>query len=128
MGKKKPDMVVDHPENSYYPTNLGAPKFYVPDVLKHKNERGVNASHYLETKFNELKEDYFKLIKIAEDTEMVFKSTYNFIPAVGNVYHLYKRLDNNYFLSIIRPDEWDMDHEGSFKFTSDNTWERQKNK
>ena len=54
---------------------------YLIEILHnflHKNERGVNASHYLETKFNELKEDYFKLIKTAEDTEMVFKSTYNF--------------------------------------------------
>jgi len=126
MGKKKkPDMVVDHPENTNYPTNLGAPKFHLPDVLKHKNERGVNASHYLETKFNELKEDYFKLVRITEDTDMVFNSTYNFIPTVGNIYHLYKRIDNKFFLSIISPDEWDMKHEGSFKFTSDNTWERQ---
>ena len=89
MGKKKPDMVVDNPESIMYPTNLGAPKFYVPDVLKHKNERGVNSSHYLDAKFNELKEEYFKLIQIAEDTEAVFNSSYNFIPAVGKIYHLY---------------------------------------
>lgn len=128
MGKKKPDMVVDNPESIMYPTNLGAPKFYVPDVLKHKNERGVNASHYLDAKFNELKEEYFKLIQIAEDTEAVFNSSYNFIPAVGKIYHLYEKLDNSFFLSIINPDEWDMKHKGSFKFTSDNTWERQNTK
>ena len=122
--KDKPDQVVDEPQLMHYPTNVGAPKFMVPDVLYHKNERGVNATHYLETKFDELKEEYFKLVELANDTEMVYNATYNFIPAVGGTYHLYVNHKGTLFLSIIEPGEWSMEYKGSFKFTADNTWER----
>ena len=125
MDKKKPDMVVEQPQIMEYPTNVGGPAFFVPDVLKHKNEKGVNALRYFNTKFEELKNEYYELIKLSNDTEKVYNAKYNFVPAVGKVYHLYESADESFFLSIIGPDEWGMKHEGSFKFTSDNTWEKQ---
>ena len=117
-------MVVDAPQLMEYPTNVGAPAFVVPSVLTHKRERGVTATHYLETKFEELKTEYFKLVELANDTEMLYNAKYNFIPAVGNVYHLYVNGSNELFLSIIEPGEWSMEYKGSFKFTTDNIWER----
>lgn len=123
--KGVPDMVVAEPQLMQYPTNVGAPAFMVPDVLSHKNERGVTATHYFETKFDELREEYFKLVEKVNDTEMVYNATYNFVPAVGRVYYLYNNHSNKLFLSIIGPDEWDIaDYKGSFKFTTDNIWER----
>lgn len=124
MSKKKPDMVVDHPQIMEYPTNVGSPAFFLPDVLKHKNEKGVNALHYFTSKFEELKNQYCELIELANDTEKVYNAKYSFVPAVGKTYHLYKSSDKGFFLSIIEPNEWSMEHEGSFKFTSDNTWEK----
>ena len=56
---KKPDQFVVSPASMPYPTNVGAPAFTVPDVLRDKNERGANAIHSLETKFEELKKEYF---------------------------------------------------------------------
>ena len=125
ISKKKPDMVADNPQSLPYPTNVGAPAFTVPDVLKHKNQRGTNAIHHLETRFNELKEEYFKLVSLAEDTELVYNAKYNFIPIVGKTYHLYVGADDKLFLSIIEPERvtyWDC--KGSFKFTVDNVWQR----
>lgn len=126
MADKTPDMVVAHPENMEYPTDLGSPSFLIPDTLAHQKERGVNASHYLENKFIELKKEYFDLLKICLDTEMVYGSKYNFIPVVGKVYHLYTGANNKYFLSIIGPNEWNMKYEGSFEFTHNNTWQRKR--
>ena len=122
---KKPDMVVDNPQSMPYPTNVGAPAFTVPDVLKHKNERGVNATHFLESRFDDLKKKYFELVKLAEDTELVYNAKYAFIPVVGKVYHLYVGADGKLFLSIIEPERvtyWDC--KGSFRYTADNVWER----
>jgi hypothetical protein len=122
---KKPDMVADNPQSLPYPTNVGAPAFTVPDVLKHKNERGTNAIHYLESKFDQLKQEYFKLVQTAEDTELVYNAKYAFIPVVGKVYHLYVGADEKLFLSIIEPERvpyWEC--KGSFKFTPDNVWQR----
>ena len=126
ISKKKPDNVVDNPNSLPYPTNVGAPAFTIPDVLKHKNERGVNATHHLETRFEDLKRQYFELVSLAEDTELVYNAKYAFIPVVGKTYHLYVGYDDKLFLSIIEPERvtyWDW--KGSFRFTADNVWERQ---
>ena len=126
ISKKKPDNVADNPNSLPYPTNVGAPAFTIPDVLKHKNERGVNATHLLETRFEDLKRQYFELVELANDTELVYNAKYAFIPVVGKTYHLYVGADEKLFLSIIEPERvtyWDC--KGSFKFTADSTWERQ---
>ena len=121
---KKPDNVVDNPQSMPYPTNVGAPAFTVPDVLRHKQDRGINATHYLESKFDELKQEYFKLVQMAEDTELVYNAKYAFVPIVGKVYHLYLNYNNELFLSIIEPERVTWESKGSFKYTSDNIWER----
>lgn len=69
-------MAVEEPQLMHYPTNV-ARQVMVPDILSHKKERGVTATHYLESKFDELKEAYFKLVKVAEDTDMVYSAVYN---------------------------------------------------
>ena len=121
---KKPDNVTDFAAILPYPTNVGAPAFTVPDVLQHKAERGVTATHFFETKLDELKDEYFKLVKLAEDTQLVYTATYNFIPVVGRTYSLYDNA-GKIFLSIIPPEQWlQMKCKGSFKFTADNTWEK----
>lgn len=117
-------MVVDQPQVMEYPTNVGAPAFVVPDVITHKDKRGKNAENFIHSKFDQIKEEYLSLLKLTEDTKLVYNSKYNFIPIVGRIYNLYLSSDGGLFLSIIDPSEWSMEHFGSFKFTIDNTWER----
>ena len=119
---KKPDNVADSPGTMTYPTNVGAPAFTVPDVIKKKQERGITATHQLETKFNQLKDEYFKLVQLAEDTQLMYSAKCNFNPIVGNVYHLYQ--GDELFISMIAPDEWDKPHIGSYRLTSEHTWEK----
>lgn len=123
MGKKKPDMVVNDPGRMPYPTNVGAPAFTIPDVLAHKEERGYTATSFLKEQFNELKEKYFELIQLVEDTDLVYRANYSFIPIIGHTYHLYENKDQ-IFLSLISPTEWDKKYLGSFKYTPDCTWKR----
>lgn len=122
--KTKPDNVVTNPATMRYPTNVGAPAFTVPDVLGKSKERGITATHQLETKFLQLQEEYFKLVAVAEDTEMVYNARCNFIPVVGRIYHLYAGSDGM-FLSLIAPNQWDQINIGSYKLSSEQTWERQ---
>ncbi len=126
MGSKsKPDNVVDAPSLMSYPTNVGAPAFTVPDVLTKSKERGINATHQLETKFDALKEEYFKLVELAEDTALMYNARCNLIPVVGNIYHLYDGKDG-LFISMIDPQTWESQkHIGSFKLTSEQTWQKQ---
>jgi len=122
--KKKPDLVADNPGLMPYPTNVGAPAFTVPAVLSKKRERGANARNQLTSKFEELKEEYFRLAQLTEDTEMVYNARFNYNPVVGRIYHLYEGEDG-LFLSMIEPERWNMSCFGSFKLTSEHTWERQ---
>ena len=123
--KRRPDNFVTNPMSLPYPTNVGAPAFTVPDVLKHKNERGVNATNALTTRFEELKKEYFKLVELAEDTNLVYNAEYKFIPVVGKVYHLYIGPTGKLFLSLIEPESATWEFKGSFRYTYDNIWERQ---
>ena len=124
-GKTKPDNVVDTPASMAYPTNVGAPAFTVPDVLSVSKERGISATHQLETKFEALKEEYFKLVELAEDTALMYNARCNIVPVVGEVYHLYDSKDG-LFISMIEPETWKSQiHIGSFKLTSEQTWEKQ---
>lgn len=123
--RTKPDNVVDTPALTSYPTNVGAPAFTVPDVLSVSKERGVSATHQLETKFEALREEYFKLVELAEDTALMYNARCNIVPVVGEVYHLYDGKDG-LFISMIDPKTWaSQDHIGSFKLTSEQTWQKQ---
>jgi len=117
------DQQIRKPATMPYPTHVGSPAFTVPDVLTKANERGATASHQLQAKFDELAEKYFQLVQLAEDTEMLYNARCNIIPIVGRTYHLYKN-NNEYFISMIAPHEWRMDYYGSYKLTSEHTWER----
>ena len=118
---KKPDLVAVNPGLSPYPTNVGAPAFTVPAVLTRRRERGANARAQLTAKFEELKQEYFRLAKLTEDTEMVYNAICNINPVVGQTYHLYNG-NRGVFLSIIEPERWKMNYLGSYKLTSEHTW------
>ena len=127
--KKKPDMVTELPASTPYPTNVGAPAFKLNNIVEFKETRSTNALHHIDTRLQEIKKQYDELLDLATDTELVYSAHYNFIPIVGKVYHLYSNERHN-FLSIIAPDQWSTmvaDYLGSFKFTTDNVWERQDN-
>ena len=130
MVNKRPDNVPDnYSENAHilpYGSNVSAPSISLPDVPLFKTERGVNAANFFQQKIDEIQDQYNRLINLANDTELVYNSSYSFIPKVGSTYHLYDNNDN-LFLSIISPDEWQgCEHRfvGSFLFTTDNTWQR----
>ena len=126
--KKKPDMVTDLPASTPYPTNVGAPAFTLNNIVEFKETRSSNALHHLNTRLEEIKKQYDALVDLAQDTEMIYRSKYNFLPIVGKTYHLYIGYDGNPTLTIVGPNDWSTsradDYLGSFLFTTENTWER----
>lgn len=125
---KKPDNVVYSEEEGYYAsklpyaTNVGAPVIK-PDDVDFWKHRGVNkVNKQLETKFNELKEEYHKLVDEYRWNELVYTSKFSFEPVIGEVYHLYVGSDGGVFLSMINPNEWNRECVGSFQLGSDQKW------
>lgn len=129
MPKERPDNVPDnYSENAHilpYGSNNSAPAIVLPDTALFKSERGANAGNYFTQKLDEINAEYQRLVDLANDTDIVYNSKYNFVPRVGQTYHLYNT-GEHLILSMIAPWEWDTyEFVGSFRFTADNTWERQ---
>jgi hypothetical protein len=119
---KKPDNVADDPNLLPYASNIGAPVIR-PDNIDSWKFRGIDkVNKQINTKFNELKEEYFRLIEEYKWNELVYQSKFSYEPIIGETYHLYIGNDGNLFLSLISPNEWNKEHIGSFKLNSELKW------
>ncbi len=126
--KKYPDNIVYNYEtgefdakNKAYPTSVGGQKF---EPLKVDKSSAVDANHYFESRLNELKGEYKKLVDEYNWTSLVYASTYNFQPIVGKSYHLYEGKDKKIFLSLIEPELWKQKYIGTFKLINNGKWEK----
>jgi len=125
MKKKKPDQVVDNPGIMPYTTNVGAPAIRKEDIELWKQRAVVKVNHHLKTRFEELKKQYEQLVDEAYWNDLVYNAKYSFEPIIGETYHLYYKNDEP-FLSLISPDEWDKPFIGSFTLDTNNKWIKQK--
>jgi hypothetical protein len=128
MAKKKPDLVVWDEEKGYYQreltygSNQGAPAIKLEDVGGWKQTQAGIANKQFKSRYDELKEEFQKLIDEVNWNELVYQSTYSFIPVMGETYHLYLRDDDSTFLSLITPNQWNKKYVGSFKLDSTQKW------
>jgi hypothetical protein len=128
MAKKKPDLVVWDEEKGYYQreltygSNQGAPAIKLEDVGGWKQMQAGVANKQFKSRYDELKEEFQKLIDEVNWNELVYQSTYSFIPVMGEIYHLYVRENDSTFLSLINPNQWNKKYVGSFKLDSTQKW------
>ena len=92
------------------------------NVVDWKNIGIRNVNREFESKFNELKAEYEKLMQEYEWNEILYNAKYSFEPIIGETYHLYLAKDGSNFLSLIHPDFWNKEHIGSFKLNSNKKW------
>ena len=126
--KKKPDNVVWNEEEGYnanilpYASNVGAPAIKMDDIGGWKNQQVVKVNHQIKTRFEELKEEYNKLVDEFNWNQLIYNSKYSFLPIIGQTYHLYLNKEEKPFLSLIGPNEWKQQFIGSFKLDSTEKW------
>ena len=121
---KKPDNVADNPNLLPYGSNVGAPSIKIDDVSGWKQINAIKVNKHFLKRFDELKDDYQKLIDEFKWNELVYSAKYNFEPIIGETYHLFLNKKNDIFLSMVNPDEWDYEHLGSFVMDSNNKWNK----
>jgi len=125
---KKPDLVVWDEERGYfskeltYGSSVGAPAIKLEDVKGWKANQANEVNKQFKTKYEELKEEFSKLVDEVNWNELVYSSSYSFIPVIGQTYHLYLGKSEELFLSLIGPNEWKQQHVGSFKLDSAYKW------
>ena len=126
--KKKPDLVVWDEQRGYYPreltygSNNGAPAIRLDDVSGWKQNQANKANKVFNKKFEEIKDEFANLIDEVKWNEFVYSTNYNFIPVMGETYYLYRKSDGTNFLSLISPDEWNMEFIGATRLESNNKW------
>ena len=120
---KKPDQFAENKAIMPYGDHVGAPSIVPTDLTAYKQEKVIKTNYFFEARFNEIKEEYRKLLEAYKWNELVYNSDFRFEPIKGNVYHLYQREeDETLFLSLIGPDEWNQIFIGSFRLDSDDKW------
>ena len=119
---KKPDNVAENPGLLPYGSNLGAPSIKPNDISIWKQKGVLKVNREFETRFEELKFEYLKLIDEFRWNDLVYNSKYSFEPIIGETYHLYENSKEEMFLSMIQPTEWNQKHIGSFQLDSKNKW------
>ena len=62
---------------------------------------------------------YAKMISEFEYKQVIFNAKFSFEPVIGEVYHLYKRENDESFLSLIEPQKCNFDFLGSFYLNVD---------
>ena len=128
---KKPDNVVFNTETQKYDaalkpyaTSVGAPVITATDTIAWKNRSINKINHKVAAKYMELKDEYEKMMQQFEYNNLIFAAKFSFEPIIGQVYHLYKRNENENFLSIISPNECNFNSLGSFYLNVDQIWEK----
>ena len=124
MSKKKPDQVADNPGLLPYGSNVGAPAIQPNDIATWKLEKVSKTNNYFSARYEEIKEEYKKLIKRYEWNMLVYESDFRFEPVKGKIYFLYQKDDGKLFLSLIEPELWNQIFVGAFKLDSEDKWEK----
>ncbi len=121
--KKLPDSFVVDRYKKTYPTEIGSQAFVPDEIELFKIEKTNRLKHHFVSKFEEIKNEYAKMMESINLNERIYSSKYNFQPNVGQVYYLYTKEDGD-FLSIISPFEWGNKFEcvGSYILQTDGMW------
>ena len=104
-----------------YPTTVSAPKFAPLNIDRSDS---IKANKYFDSRLNEIKSEYEALVGEYKWTNLIYNSSYNFQPLLGEEYHLYSNNNDDNFLSIINPNEWGKKHIGTFKLLNNGNWEK----
>ncbi len=86
-----------------------------------------------EMQLNQVREQLELLLKRAKHikervifSQQVYEADINFVPVVGETYHMYEKKDGTYILSLVAPWEWKKipfkNFTGSVKLLADRTW------
>ena len=121
--KKKPDNVADNPGILPYGSNVGAPAIIPAEVETWKAEKVIKTNKYFKARYDEIKEEYRKLIESYEWSKLVYESDFKFESIKGETYYLYQK-DTGLFLSLIEPEQWNQIFIGSFRLDSNDKWEK----
>jgi len=125
---RKPDRVADNKSTMPYGDSVSAPAITVIDTEStYKLPKTQEASHKLRSRYEELQEEFRKLVETSDDTQRMYNASISFVPIVGQVYHLYQRENGDEWVSMIEPEKFSgyyHEYVGSYRLATDSVWIR----
>ena len=126
-GKRLPDSYALNAYALSYGSNLSAPVIKPDHSLGGWKSSAVHsANKHYEERFDKIKKELKALSEEVGWNEIIFNSEMRMKPVIGNIYHLYQKDNQKYFMSLFAPNEctWGEQHKGSFRLNYDNRWEK----
>ena len=129
--EKKPDLVVFNEETQKYDaalkpygTSASSPVIKPTNTATWTADGVRRVNKILKGKFDEVKKEYELLMEKFKYNDLLYNAKFGFEPIIGETYHLYKNKKRELYLSIIEPNQWNLEHQGSFRLNSDKMWEK----
>ena len=129
--EKKPDLVVFNEDTEKYDaalkpygTSASSPVIKPLNTATWRNDGVQRVNKQFKSKFEEVRKEYEELIQKFQYNDLVYNSKFSFEPNIGEVYHLFNNRKEEYFLSIISPDQCNFYHLGSFRLNTDKMWKK----
>lgn len=122
------------PDNTApYPVSRMAPSFELVDLAKEIAGADEQINQHLSGKLRVIAEQIKQLqgqakniLELAQRDQLLHRAKCNFKRLPGKIYHLYKKSNDEYYFSMLSPDEWGKncphDYQGSFRLEADLSW------
>jgi hypothetical protein len=130
-----PDKITEHPNTLEYPHHAGSALVKPEDKGKIKGRALAAMEHQTDMQLDQIYEQMqllaaqAKKLNLRKDvSELIYQAEMRFEPLINHIYHLYRKEDGNYLLSLIAPDQWGRSKR-SFEFLAtvrllaDHTWD-----
>jgi hypothetical protein len=130
-----PDKITDNPHSLEYPHHAGSAIIRPEDQGKIKGRALSAMEHQTDMQLNQIYEQMQLLAEQAKKlqdrkniSEFIYLAEMRFEPLINHVYHLYRKEDNNYLLSLIAPDQWGRSRHSfqwiaTVRLLADHTWD-----
>jgi len=122
---RKPDRVADDKATMPYGDSVSAPAITEVNTSGYREVKSKEASTKLRTRYEELQEEFRKLVETSTDTQRMYDASISFVPIVGQVYHLYQRESGEEWVSMIDPEKFRgyyFEYIGSYRLATDSVW------
>lgn len=130
-----PDKITENPSSLEYPHHAGSALVKPEDKGKIKGRALAAMEHQTDMQLDQIYQqmqllaEQAKKLNLRKDiSELIYQAEMRFEPLINHIYHLYKKEDSTYLLSLIAPDQWgrskkSFEYLATVRLLADHTWD-----
>lgn len=130
-----PDKITENPSSLEYPHHAGSALVKPEDKGRIKGRALAAMEHQTDMQLDQIYQqmqllaEQAKKLNLRKDvSELIYQAEMRFEPLINHIYHLYKKEDSTYLLSLIAPDQWgrskkSFEYLATVRLLADHTWD-----